>query len=76
VGIADWFGRPDMKTSEGQQCQLPATLTELQMQIADARPELLTGSESLMACRWHSLAGLPRAPGGWLRGLHTQEVRK
>lgn len=43
-------------------CQLPAALTKLQMQIAAARPELLKGSESLMASRWHSLAGLPKLP--------------
>lgn len=41
-----------MKISKQRRCQLQAALAKLQMQIADARPELLTGS----------LAGRPKLP--------------
>lgn len=41
-----------MKISKQRRCQLQVALAKLQMQIADARPELLTGS----------LAGRPRLP--------------
>ena len=51
-----------MKISKQRRCQLRAALTKLQMQIADARTELLTGRQSPIATRWQSWQDCPSSP--------------